>query len=113
MSFDPSLGRADLDQELVNGRTQHSRLVVEFARIGQHIRSGLARGCRRRGDAADMGADLARSGRNRLDVASGAISEGRSSHKLLSEFGILRKRYWGQPIIRSAKYEGPLNSGRH
>jgi putative transposase len=22
--------------------------------------------------------------------------KGRSSHKLLSEFGILRKRYWGQ-----------------
>jgi len=24
--------------------------------------------------------------------------EGRSSHKLLSEFGILRKRYWGQHL---------------
>jgi REP element-mobilizing transposase RayT len=25
--------------------------------------------------------------------------KGRSSHKLLSEFGILRKRYWGQPPV--------------
>jgi putative transposase len=24
--------------------------------------------------------------------------KGRSSHKLLSEFGILRKRYWGQHL---------------
>ena len=27
-----------------------------------------------------------------------AIPERRSSHKLLSEFGILRKRYWGQHL---------------
>nr|WP_245271812.1 transposase [Mesorhizobium sp. LNJC391B00] len=27
--------------------------------------------------------------------------KGRSSHKLLSEFGILRKRYWGQHLSAS------------
>ena len=55
---------ADLDQEFVNRRAQDSRLIVEFAGVGKHIRSGHARGRRRRGNAADMGTDLARSGRN-------------------------------------------------
>ena len=29
--------------------------------------------------------------------------KGRSSHKLLSEFGILRKRYWGQHLWASTR----------
>jgi putative transposase len=33
-----------------------------------------------------------------LSVSRAVHLKGRSSHKLLSEFGILRKRYWGQHL---------------
>ena len=52
--------------------------------------------------------------------------KGRSSHKLLSEFGVLRKRYWGQHLwargywvvstghgqIRSRSRNAPINAPR-
>src|SRR6267154_2794911 len=60
---------ADLGEEFVNRATQHAGLIVEFARVRQHVRGRRAGGRRRRGDAADVGADLVRSRRDRLDVA--------------------------------------------
>src|SRR4051794_29169481 len=54
-----NLGGADLGQKFVDRTAQHAGLIVEFAGVRQHVGCGLA-GCRRRrGDAADMGADLA------------------------------------------------------
>src|ERR1700761_7258078 len=64
-----SLRRAHLGEEAVDGAAQHARLVVEFACILQHLGGRGAGRSRRSGDAADMGADLARPGRCRLDVA--------------------------------------------
>src|SRR6202163_280846 len=62
-------GGADLGQEFVDRATQHAGLIVEFTGVRQHVRGRRAGGRRRRGDAADVGADLVRSGRDRLDVA--------------------------------------------
>ena len=36
-----------------------------------------------------------------IGIASGAVSEGKSSHRLLSEHKVLRKRYWGQRQLAS------------
>ena len=33
-----------------------------------------------------------------VGIASGAVPQGKSSHKLLSEYQSLRKRYWGQHL---------------
>src|SRR3984893_3967525 len=60
---------ADLGQEFVDRATQHAGLIVEFTGVRQHVRGRRAGGRRRRGDAANVGADLVRSGRDRLDVA--------------------------------------------
>ena len=37
--------------------------------------------------------------------------KGRSSHKLLSEFGILRKRYWGQHLWGRGYWVAQTRSG--
>ncbi|HEY2529321.1 MAG TPA: IS200/IS605 family transposase [Xanthobacteraceae bacterium] len=41
--------------------------------------------------------------------------KGRSSHKLLSEFGLLRKRYWGQHLWARGYWVGEQRQrhGRH
>src|SRR6266545_2999397 len=48
----------------------HAGLGVEFAGVRQHFGRRLAGRRRRRGDTADMGGNLVRSGRYRLNVAS-------------------------------------------
>jgi hypothetical protein len=63
------LSRAHLGEEAVDRAAQHARLIVELARILQHLGRRRAGSRRRRGDAADMGADLAGACRRRLNVA--------------------------------------------
>src|SRR5690349_21625046 len=63
------LRRAHLGKEAVDRAAQHAGLVVELAGVAQHLGSRPAGRLRRRGDAADMGVDLAGAGRDLLDVA--------------------------------------------